>query len=557
METLAFASAAVVSAAFSAGGASVATTAVAANWAAIVGPTVIATAALAGANMALTALLPKPAGVSPSIQQIEVKDPVAARIRHYGRVKVSGSIGFLRVSDENPNPTEHDLIKIVLLAAHEIDAIEAHYLAGDPYEIDDAGFVLGNVYSSDDQPYVQIFPHFGTDTQLADDFMLARFPDVWTAEHRGRGIAYSVIRYRGPETAEKVMKVFPQGAPVYQALIRGARLYDPTLDGTNGGSGPCRIDNPATWVWSDEQRLIMLDFLTHPDCYAKGWPRDTAIADRTLAACSIDWPSWRAQILRGRETVDLKDGGTEARWRCATSVDLANEEKSSAFARIRNAGDARIFLTGDGKIGCAGGGWDAPTVAIDAEAHLIDAELGPVDRMAGYNVLKAKFMSPAHDYVEQEMDPWLDAAAIALAGERESEIDLTAVPSHGQARRLAKIVMARDNAAFAGSMRTKLPGLQAVREEAVGFTFAELDAGSGDIDGPYWVEGEISADLETGTVALALKKADPASYAWDADTEEGTAPLVPGELPGPAFLIDDDDNLLFDDNDDMLIDEAA
>lgn len=504
----------------------------------------VGTALAVGASAALSALAQPPRLQKPSDGQVEVKEPVAARLRHYGRLKVSGSVTFEATSE---NGDEIDLIKIINLASHEIDAIESHYFAGSPYEIDDDGFVLGNFYSTDDQPYIQIFPHFGTDDQLADPFMMERFPDAWTSAHRGRGITYIVNRYRGPATVERLGKVFPQGAPEYQALIRAAKLYDPTKDSTNGGSGSHRMNDKSTWEWSEEQRLIMLDFLVHPDCYGKGFER-------------IDWTSWVPQILRGREPVPLKDGGTDPRWLCATTVNLADEEKTAAFTGIRQAGDARIFFTSEEKIGCMGGGWDAPTVSLSANEHLIEAEFGPADRMAGYNVLKFKFLSPRHDYVEQDGDPWRDEAAIAAAGgvERETEVDLTAVPRHSQGRRLCKLMNARDNAPFTGSVVAKMPGLQAIREDAIDFSFAELDGGSGDIDGPWWVDGEISADIETGTVSLGLKKADPTSSAWDADTEEGDGPRVPGDLPGNVALLDDTDEILTDDVDvGILFDEAA
>lgn len=555
-ETIAFAAASAASTAAASLGASVATQAIVAHAAAVAAPFIVSTAVSVGASIALSALM-KPPGMKPSSQQNEVKEPVAPRLIHYGRRKVSGAMSFIAVtSEEEETP---DLYKVLSVSAREIDAIEQHYLNGQRVDVSPDGTVTS--YHEDGEEWAYLYPHLGTDTQAADPLLLFEFPTVWTAQHTGSGVAYIVQRLIGPNTADKVMKIFPNGIPEWQGLIRGAKLYDPTLDSTNGGSGSCRINDKTTWVWSEEQRLIMLDYLMHPDCYDVGFPSGTAIEARTLADCRIDWQSWIPQIMRGRELVPLKDGGTQPRWRCSTSVDLANEEHSAALARIRMVGDARIFETAAGKIGCKGGAWDAPVVEVDATKHLIDAELGPIDRMSSYNVLRFKYLSPEHDFVEQDGDPWRDEAAITAAGgvEREQEVDLTACPDHAQARRLCKIMTARDNAPFSGTVRSKLYGLQAAREDNIDFSFPELDGGSGDVDGPWWVEGEMAFDVDSQTVSFGLRKANPASYDWDPDSEEGTPPPVPGEVPGndQTILLDDENTVLTDDEDVDVVSDAG
>lgn len=517
---------------------------------------VVGTTLTVGASVALSAAN-RPAQQKPSSQQIEIKEPVAPRLIHYGRRKISGSMAFVAITDESDETPDH--FKILAISAREIDAIEQHYLNGQRVQVDTDGTVTS--YHEDGEEWAYIYSHFGTAVQAADPVMLLQFPTVWTPQHNGFNVAYIVQRLIGPNTVDKVSKIFPNGVPEWQGLVRGAKVYDPTKDTTNGGSGSHRINDKTTWEWTDEQRLIKLDYLMHPDCYDLGFKPDTPIEARTLADCRMDWESWFSQIARGRELVLRKDGSSQKRWRCSTTVNLAEEEHTAVFNRIRMAGDSRIFETSLGKIGCKGGAWDAPVVSLNATKHLISTDLSPVDRMTAYNVLKFKYTSPDHDYVEQDGDPWRDEAAIAAANgtERETEVDLTAVPDHVQARMLCKIMTARDNPSFSGTVHSKLYGLQAAREDNIDFSFPELDGGSGDVDGNWWVEGEVTFDLSTQTVTFGLKKADPSSYDWDEQTEEGTPPPPPVPIPGndDTLLMDDEGNVLTDDEGFEVVSDAG
>lgn len=501
---------------------------------------VVNAAITTAASYALSAAT-RPAVQKPSDGQVEVKQPLPPLRVIYGRRKVGVNLGFAGRSDE----AFPHYGRTCLIAGHEIDAFEAHYLYGLPAEVDDDGTVINLFGPLGGNHFAQIGVHLGTPDQAADEFLLLWFPGTWTEEHRGRGIAYASLVLGNPGSPEDIQKIFPQGPPEYQALVRGKKLYDPTLDTTNGGSGSCRMDDSSTWVWSEEQRLIKLDFLTQPMGHGLGFD-------------VIDWATWYPQILRGRELVPKKDGGAEKRYRASLEYYPALADPADIFPTIAAAGDSRIFFTRDEKIGCRGGAWDEPTVSLSVADAGIEAEFGRPDVMDSYNVLKFKFLSTAHEYVEQPGDPWRNEASIAENGELEKEVDLTAVPDHGQARRLCKIMMARDNPKWIGQATTKLHGLEAIGEDAIDLSFAEFDDGSGDFDGPFWVSGEISADLDSETILLPARSADPTSYDWDAETEEGVAPRDPGALPAtPAFLSDDEAEQVQDDEIELLIDEAA
>lgn len=63
-----------------------------------------------------------------------------------------------------------------------------------------------------------------------------------------------------------------QGEPTSQYIIKGRKVYDPRKDTTvSGGSGTHRDNNSATWEWSDNPALCVLDYITNTR-YGMGIP---------------------------------------------------------------------------------------------------------------------------------------------------------------------------------------------------------------------------------------------------------------------------------------------
>ncbi|MCR6502604.1 DUF1983 domain-containing protein [Shinella sp. CPCC 101442] len=79
------------------------------------------------------------------------------------------------------------------------------------------------------------------DQKLVDD--TAALGPTWKSTSVNAGIAYVVV--------ERIFKPeqFDKGKPDIEFVVRGLREYDPRKDSTvAGGSGPQRLDDPATWV---------------------------------------------------------------------------------------------------------------------------------------------------------------------------------------------------------------------------------------------------------------------------------------------------------------------
>lgn len=449
----------------------------------------------------VAALFNRPQQPKPSDGQVEARQAIPARVWHYGRVKVSGSLAFYETRDST-------LFKAVLISSRQVDAFEQIYLQDSPATIDGSGWVQSAPYENGSNPLVRIAWHFGTDDQAVDPYLNSTFPE-WSVNHRLRGTAYIVVVCQ-TGADDEFQAHYPSGEPQVSALVRGARVYDPRKDSTvAGGSGSHRHADKSTWEWSDNAALCILDYLTHEDGY-----------DRTIT--KMDLPSFIAMANICDEAVPLAAGGTEKRYRVATSVALT-EARKDVLARLLEACDARLFPSQDGKVAIRGGKWEAPTVTIDADqGHIIETNFAPPDAMSRFNELSIQYMEPALGYVENEGEPWQDVDDIAATGQLVTvPADMVQVPSHSQSRRLAKIRMARENCDWVGEVVTNLNGLNAIGERVITLNWPELD-----INGPYWVEGGPELLPDFSGVRLSLRSANAASYDWTTE-EEGTSTSVP------------------------------
>ncbi|RAP39559.1 hypothetical protein BYZ73_19845 [Rhodovulum viride] len=155
--------------------------------------------------------------------------PVTTGLILYGERTLGGSIVARSTTsfDGKPHLRYHSAMP---LACHEIDGAveiwlgetkvwtEAQYLAdaaagtGDPY--------LWGQIASDYKGRIYLKVHNGSDDQVADTAYAAAASE-WTADHRGRGIAWVYF------AANYDRDLFPSGAPQIRVRARGKRVYDP------------------------------------------------------------------------------------------------------------------------------------------------------------------------------------------------------------------------------------------------------------------------------------------------------------------------------------------
>ena len=432
--------------------------------------------------------------------QAVINQSASARRRGYGRAKLGGVRAFFDSKSGN-------LYQVIMLHQGQVDAFES-FAIGDLTVTRD---VDGVVQTPPIGSFARIVEYDGDPDQAASDLMTASWPGVWTADHRLRGIAYLVARFRSPKS-ENYLRVFPEGynSPV-TTIARLSRVLDTRTDTTG---------------WTQNPALILADYLTHPDGY------------RRLSYDDLDTASFNAMANLCDEAVALAGGGTEPRYLCQGVYEL-NDDPKDVVQRILATCDGELYTTREGKLAIRGGKWAEPTVTIDPE-HILAHELEEgADALDRFNQLKIVYTDPDQDFQSTEAAAWDDLADQAERGVQSQDFTVDMCPSPSQARRLAKITIAKSNPRWRGSIRTDLVGLKARGERTIRLVLPELQ-----IDQSFLVlshnlmlEGGMPVGCEMQVISM-----DGSAYEWDPATEEGQSPAPPQDT-APEFTLEVPSNL--------------
>lgn len=423
--------------------------------------------------------------------QATLNQSAGPRIRGYGRAKLGGTRAFW-------DSTNGVLYQIVMAHHGLIDGVDQFFVGDAPVNLD----INGNVTNGEFFPYVRIVEQLGDANQAAHPLMLAAWDGIWTPNHRLRGIANWLVIFASPP-AERFQSVFPDGYnTAVTCVCRLSKVWDPRTDVT---------------AWSENASLCILDYLTHPDGFNR------SIDD-------IDVASFSAFANICDQLVPLLHGGTEKRYRLWGVYGLTDDPQD-VLSKMRAACDAELYQTAEGKIAIRGGAWQAPTVTIrDSDIMGHSMEQGN-NRFATFNELKILYTSALHDYQTMEATAWSDLEDQDERGVLQSSLTLDMVPSASQARRLAKIHIAKSNPTWKGTVVANLSALNALGERTVRLVLPELG-----IDDAFFVAGfSIRPDL-TG-VELSVMSISEASYSWSTLEEGEAAPIPEDTRPDPSFPI--------------------
>lgn len=198
------------------------------------------------------ALAPKQGSAGPSPINVTQRGTTEFRRLVFGTVRGGGLLTFYGASGTN----NRFLWYVVVVAHHQVQAIRDVWLDTIRVPSADINPTTGAVSTAVFNNKLSIWRYTGTGAQTVQPDLDAAFTE-WTSNHRLRGCAYVVVRMERDDAA------FPQGPPQnITALVDGARLYDPRLDSTNGGSGSHRRTDPQTWAFSRNPALVARWILT-------------------------------------------------------------------------------------------------------------------------------------------------------------------------------------------------------------------------------------------------------------------------------------------------------
>jgi hypothetical protein len=474
----------------------------------------IAALASVGASFALNKLTAKkPQRPDPSINQLTVKQATPFRSRIYGRVKTGGAVFF-----EAANPAEHaNLVIAQVICEGPIDAIEQYWL-NDTFSTSTGG---PNVAL----PWGALIAHesrLGTDTQTAGALYAG-----YGLSGQLKGLAWTGMTCVQPPIPVKQFQFFyPNGLPAIRTVVRGSLLYDPR-DGVTR--------------WTRNPALIALDYLTAYKMDASGTkvPRGMGIP---IARINLDAFRAFANVCAGTVATKYQfdgsgnvsvAGGTEPRYLCDGQYYM-DQAPTEVLSRILETCDAHLYTLADGTIGIRGGIWQTPTVTITNDMIISADFTQGNEKFAVVNELKIQITSPWLDYQTVEGEPYSDEDDQDINGVLAQDFTLPWVQSYSQARRLAKITMAKRNPRWRfNSLVCTLGALDALGEQFIHVTYSP--GGVELIDEDFLVLNfKMVAGGDRMLCELQLASLSSDVYDWDADTEDRAPPTSGNVVDGPG-----------------------
>ncbi|NBC37370.1 hypothetical protein GTZ99_12495 [Novosphingobium sp. FSY-8] len=454
----------------------------------------------------------------PETTEGSIKNQRPPRVSAYGRSRLYGAY-VLYVTSSNGTA-----IDIYAIHDGKLDGIETRYLGDDAMEML-GDFVGGGGDGRYSDYKVSLYTTDGSAPGTAFGTAVGMLPGVWTSSHRGDGVV-ALALFSAPVSNEKFSEIYPQGVPPTPSLVaRWQACPDPEAEDPLDESG---------WTWTENPVRHLLHYMMVRE-FRPELPKADAGYAAALRAMREEW--WARKIaptleywIAAAQDCELEralsDGGTEARYRSCVSHKHTDKHQATKAAILATF-DGWMATRADGAYVIYSGRYYAPTVTIGPDEIVSYTwQGGGVDDDEAVNHLVCSYVSSLHAYATVECDPWRDDTDIGNRGQELSESFDPAVPSHAQARYLAKRVMARRNAVNRGTVTTNIAGRIARGQRFIWLHLAEGNAVF--YDGP----AEITALSRTlsGGVTFEWVQADPNIDNWNPATEEGEPAAVGSEV---------------------------
>lgn len=467
-----------------------------------------------------------PKAPKPDTTETAQKTTIPPRVAAYGRSKLYGTYILFETSEGYSSGFAEvgAGTAVDVFAVHDgrIDGIERYYLG------DDEVTLIGNtVQAGTDGRYkdgrVKIYATLGETPGTHIPQIEALIPS-WDASHRGDGVVIVAATFEAVK-AKDYQDVYPSGLPPATAMV--AR-WQPVFDWRDPAQS---VSNPASWKWSENAVLHTAHYkLTRekarksPGEVVPSGPALQVAWDRYFAP-TLSY--WTAAADDADEPRLLKAGGTEPRYRSCVAHTLTTPNKE-VISSLVACFDGWLAPRADGALIVYSGRYYAPTVSLGPDEILSFTVTDGIDDETDYNEYTVSYISADHQFSAVDTTPWQDTAAIEAAGDIKSTALTNQVPSHAQARYLAKRTIMRAREPKRGTVTTNNGGLEARGERYVNLHLEE--AGTVFFSGPAEII-RLTRNLLYG-ITFDWIAADPAIDDWDPATEEGDpAPVADGVTP--------------------------
>ena len=488
--------------------------------AAAIGQAVVG-AALLAANIA-TAFMQRRPSIDPGQFKGTFEDTGnQSEIRAIGRVRVGG----LRVFGNTKGLNRY---RLIAHAKGRWTATEEHFLGGREIAVDPDGTITSPpwarvIHNGPLNPptytsWAFIRSKNGGGAETAWPELISEFPDLWTEDHRVRGIFQTLAHYVSPgmdneEGIRKHQLLYQSGEPPYEVVGRAEAVYDPR-------DGAQQVNAPVTWAWSDNGVLCAAHVL-------RSFPN--------IKAGDLDYSDIAAEATKAEATVPSIDGlkprsKASGFWTSESARgDIMEQVLRSIGAEIIQTEDNRytMRLIDDQR---------TPDVTF-TDKHIVGIEWrsGP-ESVERPNVCRVRYYSPERNYEMADIDltgiAWARVQSeIDRVGEQYYDVDLPFCSDASQAQRIARRLFALARA-DAGMATLNMAGLAAWGLSTAGIYFPDVD------ETMTCAIGSPRVDDEAGTVSMPFI-VWPDLPAWNPATDEAPAPepipdlQYPSDLPTP------------------------
>lgn len=348
-------------------------------------------------------------------------------------------------------------VPTVLSGAGPIDGYVSYQADEETVTLDGNGMVTSGEYAG--ELWFKTTLGAQPDTALANPTGLKNSATLpgWTSAHKlsGKAAFLPVMGENSKQTA------FPTGEIKPLITFRGLKLWDPRLDSTwPGGSGACRLNDAATWVYSDNPILWALKWSlglwegpTLKGAPAHGSSTDYQVGGIGAKLSGIDVPAF----VSAANIADANDWSVSA-------YPNTDDDKAQVLDAFLQAGGC-IYAQRAGKISCIQRAAPRTSIvtisAADTAGPLeIDTAASRIDRI---NTIRPRYWSPDHRWQMTAMPEISPSAYVTEdGGKRTRGVDFPFVSNSTQVGQLAALQIANTREGIAGTIPLK-PHLQRIK----------------------------------------------------------------------------------------------
>lgn len=367
----------------------------------------------------------------------------------YGGTRTSGVVVFEWTS----GTSNQYLWYVVAMARHQLNAMTDVYFENDVIATANINAGTGQVTGGKYANRAYIWRYLGTDAQTVQADLDAAFV-IWDTNHRGRGVAYLVLRL------ERDTTVYAAGGPQnFYAIIQGRRLYDPRLDSTNGGSGSQRYTDATTWTYSSNPALAAADYITGGSLVYDVATPVTYMGMRE-SPTRIDWALVSNAANICDQTPAIPGSTTQPRYVVA-GVLSCNDSHATNLGKITAAMAGQVIYRG-GKYRIYAGAYDAPSLTFtDSDLVGNGYEILSPGRANLYNAVSPIYVDPVRNW--QQVNSAINASSTYATADTEQiikSIDLTLVDDEYRAQRIGALIMAQSRNLLAVTLYLGINGFK-------------------------------------------------------------------------------------------------